>query len=374
MVVVQFIISIALIQGVLVINEQMKYIRNKNLGFDSQQKIIVPLNSPNAVGNFTALKNEFLKDSRVLAAGGTTTYPGTINLEDMFMYGEGKSPEEGYSASMAWVEPEYLELMEFELLEGRLYSRNRIADTLESVIINERLAKELGYTTSTAVGKKMYYDWNEIHRSFNIIGVVKDFHANSLHRPIEGEAFFWDYSNSTSFLVADIQMRELNALIPALKASWKTINPSEPFEYYFLDEQIQQNYASDQRMGGLIFWGTLLAIFISSLGLLGLAAFAAERRTKEIGIRKILGASITSIISMLSKDFVGLILIGFVIASPIAWYGMNRWLADFQYHINMPWWAYGLAGVLAIFVALLTISWQSLSAARANPVEALRRE
>jgi putative ABC transport system permease protein len=163
-------------------------------------------------------------------------------------------------------------------------------------------------------------------------------------------------------------------LLKSIEQTWTKINPEVPFEYQFMNAQLEQNYAKDQRLNSLIFWGTMLAIFISCLGLLGLAAFAAERREKEIGVRKILGASILNIVSMLSKDFVKLVIIALILATPIAWYGMSNWLQNFHYRIDMPWWSYAIAGILAIVVALGTIGFQSLKAARVNPVDSLRNE
>ena len=374
LVVLQFIISIALVQGVLVINEQMKYVQRKDLGFEAAHKIIIPMNSPDAMENFEALRNEYLNDSRILKVGGTSTYPGTLNLENMSMYGEGGSQEEGVQTFMNFIEPEYMDLMGFELLEGRLFSRERMADTLNAVVINETQAKGLGYTTETAVGKRMFYNWEDELYSYQIIGVVKDYHSHSLYRPIEGNVFFWDTFNSNTFMIADVQTSEMEELLASMERPWRTLNPDEPFEYYFLEDELQQNYASSQRMGRLIFVATLLAIIISSLGLLGLAAFAAERRTKEIGIRKILGASFGNIIGMLSKDFLGLVTLGFIIASPLTWYAMNRWLENFHFHVSMPWWAFLLGGLLALLIALLTVGWQSWHTAKSDPVRALRVE
>ena len=375
LVVIQFIISIALIQGVLVINEQMRYIQQKDLGFDVSQKVIIPHNSNNAAENYNTLKSELLRDNRVKKVGGTSSFPGSVNLESMMMYTDGQTQEEGSETYMVYTEPDYLDLMEFELVAGRAFTKERIADTLTSVIINQKLANELGFDEQAAVGKRLYFDWGGNHYTYNIIGVVKDFHASSLYREITSQVFIWDEGTGAhSYLVADVQADDLSQLTSYLETSWKKINPSEPFEFYFLDEQIQQNYESDQRMSGLVFWATLLAIIISCLGLLGLAAFAAERRTKEIGIRKILGASISDIVGILSKDFLWLVVVGFVIASPLAWYAMTQWLQDFHYRIAMPWWAFGLAGGFALLIAFATISWQAWKAAKADPVEALRVE
>lgn len=374
LVVLQFIISIALIQGVIVINEQMRYIRNKHLGFNPHEKILVPLNSSSAYEKFYTFKDEIEKDSRVLGASGVSSYPGSTNFEDMIMFGEGKMAEEGHQGYMTFIEPDYLDLMEFSLLEGRLFSYDHLADTLNSVVVNEKLAKDLGYTAETAVGRKMFYEWRETRHDFTIIGVIEDFHTASLHAPIAGQCFFFSPDNAHNYLIANVESADLPGLLNSMEASWARINPNEPFQYYFLDQELQQNYQADQQLGRLILWGTLLAIFISCLGLLGLATFAAERRLKEIGVRKILGASVPNIIGMLSKDFLYLVLLALVIASPLAWYAMSRWFQNFHYHVDMPVWAYLVGGVLAIVIALGTTFWQGLRAARINPIQSLRTE
>lgn len=374
LVAVQFVVSIALIQGILVINQQMKYIRDKNLGFDKEQKIIIPHHNEASYANFRALKDEILKDGQVAAAGGTSSYPGSFNVEDMVMYGEGQISEQGIHTFMTYVDPDYMKLMQFEVAEGRFFDKTRIADTAQAVVINETLATGLGYTPEAAVGKRMFFNWGEEQYSFRIIGVAKDFHAASLHREIDGYAFFWDNREAHNFLVANVEMEGMAGTIARIEATWNRLNPEDPFEYYFLDEQLQQNYLADQRMGGLVLWGALLAIFISCLGLLGLATFAAERRAKEISVRKVLGATVANIVTLLSEDFLRLALAAFVLATPIAWYFMNGWLQEFEYHTPMPWWAFGLAGAMAVLIAFVAIGWQSLRAARANPADRLRSE
>lgn len=374
LVVLQFIISIALIQGALVINEQMEYTKNKNLGFNSEHKVIIPFNSPSASEHVSTLQNELLKDSRVLSAGGTSAYPGLSHINDILVFGEGQTPDESNHAYQISVDPEYIDLMEFELLEGRSFSRDRLADTLNSIVINETLMRGLGYNPENVVGKQMFYEWQGQRHEHNIIGVLKDFHFASLHSEIDGQIFRFDRSNGINFLIATISGQDLSGTLASIEKSWNQINPEEPFEYHFLDDKIQQNYQAELRMGGLIRWGTILAIFVSCLGLLGLATFAAERRMKEISVRKILGASPQHIVRLLSMEFMVLIIIALLIATPVAWYAMDKWLQNFYYHIDMPVWTYLVAGIAALGIALLTITWQTLRAASANPVQALRSE
>ena len=370
----QFLVSIALIQGALIIQQQLNYIKNKDLGFNKEEKIIIPHHSESSLTNFDAFRDQIVQHPKISNAGGTSAYPGGTNMEDMIMFGEGLSPEEGVHTMLSFTDPEFMALMSFELLHGRMFSQERIGDTSTTVVINEKLAKGLGYTPSTAVGQRMYYEWGEERNSFEIIGVVRDFHASSLHREMDGHAFFWDDRERHSFMMANVQMDDIDNTLKEMQSIWASINPKAPFEFYFLDEQLQQNYLAEQRLSGLVIWGTGLAIFISFLGLFGLATFTVERRSREISIRKILGASIASIVSLLSTDFIRLIIIAFVLASPISWYIMRNWLHDFEYHVDMPWWTFVIAGLISGVIAFTAIGWQSLKAAIANPVDALGRE
>jgi putative ABC transport system permease protein len=370
----QFLVSIGLIQGALIIQQQLKYIKNKDLGFNKEEKIIIPHHSESSLSHFDTYREQMLTYPGISQVGGTSAYPGGTNMEDMIMFGKGQTPEEGMHSMLAFTDPEFMELMDFELINGRIFSRESIGDTSTTVVINEKLAKGLGYTPSTAVGQRMYFDWGQERSSFKIIGVIKNFHASTLHNEMEGYAFFWDNSEVHRFMVANVQMDDIDRTLKEMQSMWASINPEAPFEFYFLDEQLQQNYLSEQRLGGLVSWGTGLAIFISFLGLFGLATFTVERRAREISIRKVLGASITNIVGLLSTDFVRLIAVAFLLASPLSWYIMSNWLRSFEYHVDMPWWAFLLAGIISCTVALTAIGWQSLKAAVANPVDALSRE
>ena len=374
LVVVQFVVSIGLIQGILVIQQQMEFLRNKNLGFSPEAKLAVPLNTTTSATNFHLLKEAFLKNGNVKSIGGTSAAPGMPNIEDMLIYGEGQTRDEGSHTSRYWVDADFVAMMDFELLEGRTFEENRMADSAHAVVVNERLIKNMGYTLDDAVGKKIFWNWRGEEHTHEIIGVVKDFHPGSLRSEMDAYAFHWEKGRGVRQLVASVSTNDLPALIADLQKSWEKVNPSEPFDYFFLDDKLQMAYQTDRRTAGLIFTFTLLAILISCLGLLGLATFAAESRTKEIGVRKVLGATTASIVGLMSKEFLWLVILALVIATPIAWYFMNGWLQDFHYHIDMPWWAYGLAGILALVIAFLTVGVQSVKAAVANPVESLRAE
>ena len=374
LVVVQFIVSIALIQGILVIQQQMQYLRHEKLGFEPEAKLVVPLNTSEAAGKYTVLKEAFLQNANVDAVGGTSAAPGMTNIEDMLVYGEGMSQDASVHTMRNWIDPGYLDLMKFEMLTGRTFDAARLADTVGSVVINEGLMKLLGYSEGDVLGKKMFWNWDGNLHTHEIIGVVKDFHAESLRNEVENHMFSWNPREQPRQLVASVATTDLPVLVKDLERRWSEVSPGELFDYFFLNDKLQQAYLTDQRVAGLLFAFTLLAIFISCLGLFGLAAFAAESRKKEIGVRKVLGATVGSIVELLSKEFLLLVAMALVVATPIAWYFMKNWLQDFHYHIAMPWWAFGMAGALALVIAFLTVSFQSIKAALANPVKSLRSE
>lgn len=374
LVIIQFIISIALIQGILVINEQMNFISQRNLGFNPEAKIVFPVNTYEVFTRINPLRNELMKNNQINEVTATSDHANGSNMESYFYFKEGQTPDEGFHSLVTYATPEYMKMMDFELIKGRFFDRKRLADTTRTAVISEMTMHGMGFTLDSVIGQKIFMEWEGDRLEREIIGVVKDFHTGSLHYEIQGQIFDWSPDRIRNYIIASVSTENIPSLLKSIEQSWQKVNPDVPFESYFLDADLQKNYEADQRMNALIFWGTMLAIFISCLGLLGLAAFAAERREKEIGIRKILGASIVNIVSMLSKDFIKLVVIALVLATPIAWYGMNNWLQNFHYRIEMPWWSYALAGILAIVVAMGTIGFQSLRAASVNPVDSLRNE
>jgi putative ABC transport system permease protein len=207
-----------------------------------------------------------------------------------------------------------------------------------------------------------------------IVGVIKDFHYEDLHKSIEPYAFFLNGGTDFNYIIAHVNTDNVGNVIPFLENKWKTLLPNQPFEYSFLNEDFQRNYSADARTSRIVNSFTFISILISCLGLFGLAAFAAQQRIKEIGVRKVLGASITSIVALLSGDFIKLVIISIVIATPLTWYVMKKWLQDFAYSIQMEWWMFALAGALAIVIALLTVSSHAIKAALTNPVKSLKSE
>ena len=374
LVVLQFIVSIALIQGILIITQQMNYIDTRDLGFDKSSKLVIPNNSRSAQQNFFELKNLLLQNSGIAKVGGSSTYPSAVNLENGLINSPGRPQEEavvGYSSS---VDTDYMDLMAFDFVAGRNFDLNRPSDARGKTVINETLARGVGYDPVDAVGKTIFYNIPSGRSEFEVIGVVRDFHAFALRDEIQGQAFFWDNSmgSSTGYLVADVATTDTAALISNVENAWERVNPGEPLEYFFMEDAIQSDYLPEQRMGDLIFSAAVIAVLISCFGLLGLTAFAAERRSKEIAVRKTLGASVTNVTFVLCRDFMGLVLIAFALATPIAWYGMSQWLNSFYYRTDVEWSVFVIGGVVGLIVALVTMSWQAIRAAIANPVSGLR--
>ncbi|WP_159476205.1 ABC transporter permease [Dyadobacter sp. 3J3] len=373
LVVFQFTVSIILILGAVAIWKQLSFLQTQNLGFSKNQKIIIPLKTPQSQNNFAALKNEIERNFGVISASGGSSYPGIQSVEDLLFYPESKSVNEAVDIHFAAVENDYTETLGLKILSGRTFSKQFTADS-NSIILNEAAVKELGFNLQNALGKKIFYELQNIRKSMTIVGVVKNFNFESLHNAIKPYAFTTKIANKHQYFIASVQPGDYSKLLETFQESWKRLNPDTPFSYSFLDQDFQKNYDKEQRTAHIVIYFTFIAIVIACLGLFGLAIFSAEQRNKEIGIRKVLGASILSIVGLLSKEFLLLILFAILIATPLAWYGMNRWLQDFAYKVNIEWWVFALTGLLAISIALLTISFQSIKAALMNPVKILKSE
>ncbi|MBI3218858.1 MAG: ABC transporter permease [Bacteroidetes bacterium] len=375
LVVFQFTISIVLILGALVISNQMDFLKTKNLGFNRSQQIVLPLQTNEAIQHAETLKNDLLMQNQFVSATQATAYPGIENISDMLFYAEGKSVSESLDIMLTHTGGDYLQTLGIELLSGRDFLKPTRNDSL-SLILNESAVKNLGYTSETAVGKNIYYEWMEKKYAMKIIGVMKDYHFQSLHQEIKPMALTVspNFAGSTYYLVLHANTANYTELMKSIENSWHKINADSPFVYSFLDGDFQKNYEREERTMALIRYFTLIAIIIASLGLFGLANFTAEQRLKEIGIRKALGASVTQVVMLLSKDFLKLVVLAIVLAIPIGYFAMERWLESFAYHINISLSVMILAGVFAIAIALLTISFQSVKAAMANPVNSLKAE
>ncbi|HEV7347703.1 ABC transporter permease [Telluribacter sp.] len=375
LVVFQFSISIILIICTLVVLTQLRYLQNKELGFTKEA--VVNLQGAGFLGpNTEAFKQEVGQIAGVEAVGGTNATPGSEggffgiifrkDGETETVTGRGTIADDGY-----------LQTMKINMQAGRAFSKS-FNDSL-SVVINEEAAKELGLTDP--IGKKILSptdfdgaDGAEV--AYTVVGVMKNFHYQSLHQRIAPLFVLnnrW-VGRSDNRIVVRIQSEDPQALIARTEQIWKKYLPEQPFHYSFLESDWGALYRSEQVSQRIFSLFSLLAILIACMGLLGLAIYIIQQRTKEIGIRKVLGATVASIVTLLSIDFLKLVLIALIIAAPVAWYAMDRWLQDFAYRIDIPWWAFVLAGVLAVLIAFLTVSYQSIRAALMNPVKSLKTE
>ena len=367
LVVGQFTISIIMIVGTVVVYQQLQFMRNNELGFNQEQVLVIPLKSPSVQQAATTLKNRLRQTSLVSEASlsNGSIGKGMNNKMTFTFYKDGK--EQPVSTEYFSVDADFLQTMQIQLKEGRGFSVNAAADSSEAVLVNEAMLKRLGWKNRTA--GLIEVDAKKVP----VAGVIKDFHIRSLREKIEPLVLRFNPMQSDNMLLR-LSPENVSRALAYVESTFKELNPGQPFEYSFLDQTFAQQYKADERRGTLFLIFSGIALLIACLGLFGLATFTAEQRTKEIGVRKVLGASIASIVGMLSKDFVLLVIIALVIASPIAWYFMNQWLADFAYHVDISWWVFALAGITALAIALLTVGYQSVKAALMNPVESLRSE
>ena len=369
LVVFQFTTAIILIIGTIVVYSQLNYIQSKDLGFNKDQVLIV--NDTYALQqNIKSFKNEMLQQPGVISATVSGFLPVSNSSRNDNSFSKEAIGDSKNSFNMqCWtIDYDYLRTMGMELKQGRAFSE-RFGTDSSAVIINESSANFLNY--DNPIDKKIYtLDTKPV--AYTIIGIVKNFNFESLHKTVGPLAFF--LGKSTGLISFKVKAANIPSILKTVAIKWKTMAPGMPFSYRFMDESFAEMYKAEQRAGKIALIFSVLAILIACLGLFGLATFIAEQRTKELGIRKVLGASVNSIVQLLSKDFVRLVLIAFLIASPIAWWAMNKWLQDFAYRISLTWWIFLLAGLLALLIALITVSFQAVKAALANPVKNLRAE
>ena len=374
LVVFQFAVSISLIIVAVVIWQQLNLIRNTDLGFNKSQQLILPFQSRTSANNYTALKNEILAQSNVLSATSGSSYPGIGLLEDFLLYAEGKTLNDKVDVGFVRANDDYIETLGYKILYGRGFSKNMATDS-NTIILNEAAIKQLGYDPETAVGRKVYYEADNKQFSKEIVGIMKDFNYQSLHNAIAPYGVIRLSSDQQpSYFITTIREGNAQNTIAAIEKIWKKINPETPFEFTFLDREFQKSYEKEERTAGIIIYFTIIAIFIACLGLFGLATFTAEQRTKEIGIRKVLGASVVSIITLLSKDFLTLVLISCLAAFPLGYWAMSKWLQDFAYRVDITWTIFALSGFTTTLIALLTVGYQAIKAALMNPVKSLKAD
>lgn len=367
LVVAQFTISIALIIGTIIVYSQMKFMRNQDLGFNKDQMMILNVNGDPAreafkqsIESIPDVKSVSLSSSAP-SLGNNSAYSEIENKNGDLQVG---------TLELYDVDVDFIPQYNMKLIAGRNFSKDFPTDTSQSMIVNEATVKMFGYSNADQIIGKRFKQWG---REGKIIGVVKNFHYSSLQENIEPLSMRME-SRSQDLVNINIAPANMPKTIAAIESKWKKMIPGRPFSYIFLDEAFNKQYVNEDRFGKLFLNFSILAILISCLGLLGLASYSTLQRTKEIGVRKVLGASVSNITTLLSKDFIKLVLIALVIASPIAYWGMHNWLQSFAYRINIQWWVFMVAGLIALLIALFTVSFQAIKAAIANPVESLRTE
>jgi putative ABC transport system permease protein len=373
LVVVQFAISIVLIITTAIVFQQLSYMQETALGYNKDHVIVMP-NNISTSGQYESFRNTLLGKAGVKTIGRSSRIPTGRLLDSQNAAVVDSDTLQPINAELKYlaIDHDFIPTFGLRLAAGRAFSRSYPTDTT-NYMINEMVAKTMNWKLDQAVGKPFSYGGTR----GRIIGVLKDFHFESMHQKIAPIVFVLPKPEQNNFYNAisiKIDGNNIASTIQSIENAWKSIVPGAPFEYNFLDENFGRQYQSEQRQGNLFTIFACIAIFIACLGLLGLSAFAITQRIKEIGIRKVLGASSGNIVTLISKDFLKLVAIAAVIAFPIAWYAMNKWLADFAYRISISWWIFLVAGIIAALVALLTVGIQALKAAMGNPVKSLRTE
>jgi putative ABC transport system permease protein len=377
LVVVQFALSALLIISTLTVYRQLNFLHKTDLGFNKDQVIYFRVHG-DVVKHPEEFKTELLRSPEIVSATIGYGLPGDIFAGDRIKI-PGKDGERSETTDLFITDYDYIKTLRLQVVAGRDFSREHTTDAESGFIINETAVREFGFgIPEKALGQPISWDkWerdstNPVKKG-TVIGVVKDYHYKSLHEKIS-KAVLIMYPDYFSKVAVKLKTADLAKTIAYIKTIWDKFSPKHPLDYNFLDENFEKMYKSEEKLSGLLWIFTAMAIFVGCMGLFGLAAFSAEQRVKEIGIRKILGANTGNIVTLLSGNFIALIILSLVIASPVAWWFMNKWLQDFPYRVNVSWGVFVLAGIAALVVAMLTISFQAIKAAVANPVKSLRTE
>jgi putative ABC transport system permease protein len=372
LVVFQFTLSAILIVATIVAWQQLHYMQSQNLGFDKEQVVAIRLRNDAQGRAKESLKQALEKSAGVTMVTTSSTTPGKT-LNNIVTLPEGVPNDQQQSMNTLVVDYDFIHTYKLSMAAGRGFSKDYGTDS-SAFILNETAVREIGWgNPQNAIGKG--FEWG-LGKKGKIIGVVKDFHFNSLQKKVVPVVMHIMSLNSGWYGAVSVRIdtRDAQSTIRSMQAVWNRILPDNPFDYYFVNENYDLQYKTEQRLGNLSILFSLLTIFISCLGLFGLVMVAVSQRTKEIGVRKVLGASVTGITTLLSKDFLGLVAIAILIALPFSWWAMNRWLADFAYRVTLHWWVLAIAAALVVFIALATVSVQAIRAALANPVRNLRTE
>jgi putative ABC transport system permease protein len=367
LVVAQFTISIALIIATIVVFNQMNYMRNQELGFSKEHTIVIDSN--NDPGK-KAFQEALAGVPNVKSTATSSSVPGGGNPGAYSEIENNKGDLQIANLDLYFVDFDYINQYKIKMVAGRGFSRDFGTDTTQAMVLNEAAVKLFGYSSAEQAIGKRFKQWG---REGKIVGVMKNFHFRSLQQPIKPLSMRIE-PGGCNLVSVKVAAGNIPATIATIENKWKAVIPNRPFSYYFLDEFFDKQYRSEERFGNLFLNFAILAIIISCLGLLGLASYSTTLRTKEIGIRKVLGASVSGIVNLLSRDFLILVGLSFVIAAPLAWYFMYKWLEDFAYHTSVNIWVFVLAGATAIAIALFTVSFQAIRAAVSNPSKSLRTE
>lgn len=371
LVVSQFAISILLITSAFIVERQLVYFHNAKLGFEKDMMLVVQMNA-DSKQKVEVIKNTWRALPGVKAVTASYKSPIGFNEASTSLYPIGDGNDGQFKININSIDYDFSKVFGLEFLAGRNFSPDFPADEQRAIVVNESTVKKLGFTSpEEAIGKVYRLGINRIDGE--IIGVVKDFHITSMQTEIEPLVILY-WPEVFDVFSVKIQSGDISETIAALETSWQRLVPNFPFQYRFLDDYINSLYQQEEQTRRLVATFSLLTIFIACLGLFGLSAFSTEQRTKEVGVRKVLGASVTSLVGLLSRDFLKLVLIANLIAWPVAYLTMNKWLQNFAYHIGLSWWIFVLSGVLALMIALATVGYQAIRAATANPVESLRYE
>lgn len=374
LVVLQFSASIILIVGVIVMNVQMKYVSQRKLGYNPENVMAIRLNAIKTNEEYEALKNKMTNMRLTQAIAVAQAFPGKgENGRSLHKTADDK---QGAMITCNFLQGDMAGVLQLKLLAGRMVKEHQRGDTTPEgepryeVVLNKTAADYLGYTPQEAIGRKALA---EIGNNTTIVGVVDNFNYSSLHSPV-GLYCFTNSWAGLRYILVRFKTGNLKETMQQYEAAYKEVLPDAAFDYTFLDTHLKSLYLADEQMATILMSFSLLAIMVGCLGLFGLATFTAEKRTKEIGVRKVLGATVPSLVRLLCTELVRLVLVAFVIACPLAYWGFGRWLQNFAYRIDMEWWMFGLGGLVAFVIALLTVSTQAIRAAVANPVHSLRSE
>lgn len=376
LVVFQFMISALLLIGSFVVIRQLDFMRNKNLGFDEEHIFTITLSDRQSQQNYLTLKEKLLQESFVQSAAVSATLPAGEGFYDWEIVPEGFEDKKNMVMKSVNGDEDFIKTYNIKVLAGRDFSKDILTDKEQAFILNQAAAKTLGWHDPVGKEFQLTFQTNDaVVRKGKVIGMVEDFHYQSLYSKIDPLVIFINtHPYFTDYLSLRLSPGNINEQVKKLESVWNTFNPDKPFEFSFLDNDLDKLYKSERRTSSLLTVFTGLSVLISCLGLFGLASFSVQQRTKEIGIRKVLGASVFNILKLVTKEFVWLIAIANIIAWPLAWYSANQWLDKFAYHINMEITILILTAVLILIIAILTVGVKATKSALMNPVKSLRYE